>query len=95
MKFIFPQNYNFSSKLFGIFDYSTILLNILWLIILFFISNIFYFNIYFRIIFFITLSFPILILSIVGFNHENILYVISYLFKYLKSKKLYLYRKIN
>ena len=30
MKFIFPQNYNFKNKLFGIFDYTTILVNILW-----------------------------------------------------------------
>ena len=28
MKFIFPQNYDFKSKLFGLFDYSTIILNL-------------------------------------------------------------------
>ena len=30
MKFIFPQNYNFKSKLFGTFDYSTIIINIIF-----------------------------------------------------------------
>ena len=44
MKFIFPQNYNFKNKLFGIFDYTTILVNILWsafilIIINFFVQN--------------------------------------------------------
>ena len=30
MKFIFPQNYNFKTKLFGVIDYSTIFLNLFW-----------------------------------------------------------------
>ena len=30
MKFIFPQNYCFKNKLFGIIDYSTLILNIIW-----------------------------------------------------------------
>ena len=35
MKFIFPQNYNFNNKLFGFIDYSTLILNILWGLIIF------------------------------------------------------------
>ena len=34
MKFIFPQNYDFKNKLLGIFDYSTIFINIIWIGIL-------------------------------------------------------------
>ena len=30
MKFIFPQNYDFKSKLFGFIDYTTVILNIIW-----------------------------------------------------------------
>lgn len=30
MKFIFPQNYNFKNKLFGIIDYTNLFLNIIW-----------------------------------------------------------------
>ena len=29
MKFIFPQNYNFKSKLFGVIDYSTAIFNVI------------------------------------------------------------------
>ena len=32
MKFIFPQNYNFKNKLFGIIDYTNLFLNIIDLI---------------------------------------------------------------
>ena len=41
MKFIFPQNYNFKNKLFGIFDYTTILVNILWSAFILIIINFF------------------------------------------------------
>ena len=35
MKFIFPQNYNFENKLFGIIDYNTAIANLLWYAIIF------------------------------------------------------------
>ena len=93
MKFIFPQNYNFKLKLFGFIDYSTAILNILiWLITYFFI-NIFLKNLYIRLIVFISICFPILIISIIGINHENIIYVFKYLIKYLKNRHIYLYIK--
>ena len=38
MKFIFPQNYNFNSKLLGFIDYTTVILNIIWGIIVFLIG---------------------------------------------------------
>ena len=93
MKFIFPQNYNFNSKLFGVIDYSTLFINLIWWAIIFIISNLFFNNLSFKIIFLIITGFPVLLLSIVGFNRENIFYVICYLFKYLKNNKIYLYKK--
>jgi len=93
MKFIFPQNYNFNTKLFGVIDYSTLFINLIWWIIIFIFSYFLFNNLSFKIIFFIITCFPIFFLSIIGFNHENIFYVISYLFKYLKNNKIYLYKK--
>ena len=46
-----------------------------------------------KIIFFIILFFPFCLLSIIGFNHEKILYIIIYLFKYIISPKIYLFKK--
>lgn len=93
MKFIFPQNYRFKNKLFGVIDYSSLILNIIWGFAIFCFSNFLFQNINIKIFIFITLFLPVLLFSIIGFNHENIIYIFVYLFKYLKSKKLYLYSK--
>ena len=93
MKFIFPQNYNFNSKLFGFIDYSTAILNIIWFVFIFCLVNLIFSSLNLKIFFFIVLCFPLLIFSIVGFNHENIIYVFLYISKYLRNPKVYLYRK--
>ena len=93
MKFIFPQNYKFNTKLFGIIDYQTAFINVILWIIVFFILNLLFSNFLTKIIIFIIICFPVFLLSILGFNHENIFYVISYLVKFIKSTKIYLYNK--
>ena len=92
MKFIFPQNYNFNYKLFGFFDYTTIFLNIFFGFIIYLISNIFS-NLYLKLCFFIILFFPFLLISIIGFNNEKFLYIIKYIYLYIKSTKYYIYKK--
>ena len=93
MKFIFPQNYNFKNKIFGIIDYSTAFFNILWYIIVFGILHLFIKNWNIKIFLFISLCFPLTIFSIVGFNGEHIVYVFKYIFKYIFRPKLYLFKK--
>lgn len=93
MKFIIPQNYNFKNKLFGFMDYSTAVFNVLWALFILVIINIFPFPLNFKIGLFITLYFPLLLFSFFGFNNENILYVLSYIFKFLKNSKVYFYGK--
>jgi len=95
MKFIFPQNYNFNNKLFGFIEYTTLFLNGIWGIIIYFISLIFSKNPPLQISIFIILFFPVLLFSIIGFNNEKIVYIIKYIFLFLKSPKYYLYRKEN
>ncbi len=92
MKFIIPQNYDFSSKLLGVIDYSTAIFNIIWYIFVFCIVNFFIQTIFFKIFIFIIFCFPIFLFSIVGFNHENIIYVLLYIFKFAFSQKIYLYK---
>lgn len=93
MKFIFPQNYDFRNKLLGIIDYSTVIANIIWDIFIFIIINVLFTSINLKIFFCIFLCFPILLLSISGFNGENFLYVFSYMFNFAFKQKLYLYNK--
>ena len=82
MKFIFPQNYNFNSKFLGFIDYSTVILNIIWGIIVFILVYFFIPNITIRIGIFIILFLPFALLSIIGFNHEKIIYIFNYLYKF-------------
>lgn len=93
MNFIFPQNYNFHNKFLGIFDYSTIILNLIWDIVIFYFINLFNFNINIKIFIFILFCFPLLIFSIVGFNGENIIYVLHYFFKFILKNKLLFFDK--
>ena len=92
MKFIFPQNYKFNNKLLGIIDYTTAITNIIWYILVYFIINLIFNSIKIKIFVFILLCFPFFLISIIGFNRENIISVITYVFKFFKNRKIYLYK---
>ncbi len=91
MKFIFPQNYKFNNKILGIIDYSTAIVNVVWYIFVFFIVNLIFNVIKIKIFVFILLCFPFFLISVIGFNHENIISVIGYTVKFFKNRKIYLY----
>ena len=93
MKFIFPRNFDFKTKLLGVFDYLTIIINIIYDLFVFSICNLLFNNINIIIFICISLCFPLLILSIVGLNNENVFLVLIYIFKYFFKPKLYLYNK--
>lgn len=93
MKFVFPKNYNFKNKLFGIIDYFSLFINIIWDIFVFCFINLIFINLTTKIFIFIILCLPLLIFSIVGLGNENILYVINYLIKFLFSNKILLFNK--
>lgn len=93
MKFIIPQNYNFRNKLLGFMDYTTAIFNVIWALFSFLLVNIFPLPINFKIGLFIVFYFPILLFSFFGFNNENILYVFSYIFNFIKNSNVYFYGK--
>lgn len=93
MKFIFPTNYNFTNKFLGILDYHTIILNFIWFSFIFCLLNLIFINLTIKIFLFMTFCLPLLLFSIIGFNHENILYVLWYLLKFFSNRKIYLYYK--
>lgn len=95
MKFIFPQNYNFKTKLFGLLDYPTVFFNFIFFIIIFIFTKLFIHDLFTKIIIFIVTCFPIFLISCVAFQQENIVYVLIYLFKFYKNDKIYIYRKLN
>ena len=71
MKFIFPQNYDFSTKLFGLIDYSTAILNVIWSGLVFIIINIIFQSLNIKIFLFIILSLPVLLFSVIGINRRK------------------------
>ena len=93
MKFIFPQNYDIKNKLFGFIDYSTVIFNICWYILVLIFINLFFHNLNFKIFLFILLCFPVLLFSFYGFNGENFVYAFSYIFSFILKQKLYLFKK--
>lgn len=93
MRFIFPRNYSFHSKFLGFIDYSTLFLNVLWITFLIAISNLLLENLDIKIFVCVTLYLPIFIFSIVGFNHENIIYVFFYLKNFIRNRRVYFYNK--
>ena len=93
MKFVFPQNYNFNSKILGIIEYSSAILVLVWGIIIFGVVNLIFNSLNVKIFLFIILVFPVMIFSIVGINGENILYVFSYIIKYILKQKVLFFDK--
>ena len=53
MKFIFPQNYSFSTKLFGLIDYQTAIFNFVCWVVLFFVTSLLKLSLFTKIIVFI------------------------------------------
>jgi hypothetical protein len=56
------------------------------------IVSAFFHKIEVKIFIFISICFPFFLVSIIGVERENIFVIIKYFIKYLKSKKIYLYK---
>ena len=93
MKFIFPQNYKFNFKLFGLIDYQSAILDLVWGCLIFLIVNFIFINLKLKIFLFIVLVLPIFLFSILGINGENIINVITYIIKFLIKPKIFFYSK--
>lgn len=93
MKFIFPQNYNLKNKLFGFMDYSTLLINLIWIYLVYLISSLFINSFFVHISVIIILCLPLFLFSIFYIGNENLFNIIIYLIKYIISPKLYIFSK--
>ena len=93
MKFIFPQNYHFKNKILGIIDYTTAFVNLVWYVFVLILVNLIFDSINVKVFVFISLCFPLFLFSFSGFHGENIITVLSYLFKFIIKQKLYFFSK--
>ena len=92
MNFIVPKNYKFHSKLLGLIDYQTAVLNCIWGGILYVLVNLIFTSLKLKIYCFFGLFLPFFLFCIVGLNNENILDVARYIFKFYTGQKIYLYK---
>ena len=92
MKFIFPQNYNFKSKLFGTIDYNIIIINLVWDLFVFLFISLFN-NLNLKIFLFFVFCFPLFLFSFLGFNGESITYVFGYILNFMFKNKLMFFNK--
>lgn len=93
MKFIFPKNYKFSTKLLGFIDYPSAILILILGLFLLAILNIFIKDFNTKLFIFISLFFPILLFIIVNGSKENIICTILYIIKFFFNRNIYLYEK--
>ena len=94
MIFIFPRNYNIHSKFLGIISYSFLFFNLLWDFFVYCLINLLFLSLTIKTFLFIIFTLPILLLSIIGINNENIFSTLFYLLKFIFSYKLYLFNKL-
>jgi len=95
MKFVIPQNYKFKNKILGLIDYPTAVINVIWCLVIYFILRNINLGISFKIFIFSSLCFPVLLLTVVGFNNESPIYSVRYIVRYLKRPKVYLFCKFD
>ncbi len=93
IKFIFPQNYNFKSKLLGVLDYPTTIFCVIWSFIIISILNLIFSSFQFIISFSIIFILPVLLFCFIGFNGENISAVIKYIIIFIIKPKVYVFNK--
>ena len=93
MKFIFPQNYKFNRKIFGLIDAQTAIVSALWAGMMYLVVNFIFKSLYIKVFSFIVTVFPVVIFSIVGFNGENIVNVAIYMVKFIMRRRIMFYSK--
>ena len=93
MHFVFPQNYNFKSRLFGMFDYQTLIFNVIWFVFLFAISNLCFIETEVKIVFCTILYLPLFIFSFIGIRGENLFATVFSIWSFLKNRRVYFYSK--
>ena len=69
-KYLFPRNFHYLSKLFGIIEYCLLIPLIIFALILFFIISLFNISFFTKFLIFITIFIPIFLLFNTEVNHE-------------------------
>ena len=93
MKFIFPKNYRYRSKILGFLDYVTALVDLVVGIFLFLFIKLFVQKITVQVYIFIILFVPIVLLSVFVLDGENIIDYFYMIVVFCRRRGVYLYQR--
>lgn len=92
MIYIFPKNYEYKEKLFGIISYSTLIIHLIWIFIIYSIVKKANIQIIYKINILTLLEFPLMIYTYLK-KEDELAYRIIYILKFIVKKKIYIYKK--
>lgn len=91
-KYIFPLNYQYSAKLFGIFDYKSLLPFSIYSALLLFLLSLFPIDFFLSAGIFIILALPPFLLLSTGIHNQPAIPYLLAVYHFHKNSKLYLYK---
>lgn len=91
-KYIFPLNYKYSAKLFGILDYKVLLPLSIYSALLLFLLYLFKLDFFISFGIFIVFVIPPFLLLSIGINQQPAISYILAVYNFHKNSKLYLYK---
>lgn len=92
MIYSFPKNYEYKEKLFGIINYSTVTIHIMWILIIYIILKNINIDLIYKINILTLFEFPLILYTLIK-KEEDLIYKFMYLLNFILKKKLYLYIK--
>lgn len=95
MRFIFPQNYQFHSRLLGLFDYPTFIFNLILFIFLIVLSNLLFTALEIKVLFCTALFLPVFLFSLLSLHQENIFSSFVAIYYFFTHRRIYFYSKIR
>lgn len=92
MIYIFPKNYEYKEKLFGILSYSSVIINIIWIIFIYNMLKNVKIEIIYKINILTILEFPLIIYTYLK-REEELMYRLWYIIRFIFKRKLYIFKK--
>lgn len=92
MIYFFPRNYEYKEKLFEMISYSTIIIHMIWIFIIYIILKNMNIELIYKINLLTLFEFPLILYTFIR-RDEDLIYKLVYLLNFIIKKKLYLYIK--
>lgn len=92
MIYIFPKNYEYKEKIFGIISYSTVIIHSIWIFILYSILKNINIELIYKINILTLFELPLVIYNYLK-TDEDLIYKLFYIVKFVMKSKIYIFKK--